>query len=478
MPTVTRCKTNNEIIKFCELISATPDFANSYKQIYTFRNDTPLPVAFFNQKDTAKTQEILESRYFNDSMNYYVTKNSFYGNKRRNEYIFSYDNIVIDCDCHVIDEWGYNIDHQIGALLYLLDNDYEGKFPECNAVRTGRGVQLWIGLESFSGKLGWLYNLLCRYFCNILQTILVENGLFYLTVDMAASTNPCGLVRLPYTINQHRKSFVTELEHRTNTRYSTQELMREFPIPNTDTSTPKENKATQKPENNPEYLPLNKKRTQFIEKIVSEKNGDCTGKRDIMLFLWYNSAVQIMDRQTAYNKMSSLNQKFKEPIPQREINSITQYIDKKGYLRFKTKTFLDWLDIAPIDRVKYSMYSSRDMERQIAKKKKQERNDKIFELRKSGYTIRKIAQELKISKNTVSSVLAKGQETAQELPHGLSTSVVAGERLGNEAGNEAGNESIVAGERLGNEAGNESIVAEERLGQIKNILRRKLGQVT
>ena len=99
------------------------------------------------------------------------------------------------------------------------------------------------------------------------------------------------------------------------------------------------------------------------------------------------------------------------------------------------------------------MYSSRDMERQIAKKKKQERNDKIFELRKSGYTIRKIAQELKISKNTVSSILAK------ELPHGLST-------------------SVVSGERRANEAGNESSVSGERLGEIKNILRRKLGQAT
>ena len=398
--TQTQCR-NGEIIQFCSTIAATPDFSNSYKQIYTFKDGKPIQIAFFNQADTAKMQEIIGSRFFNPQLDYYITKNSFYANKRNNGYIFSFDNIVIDCDWHnQFDEQA--VDHQISALLYFLDNDYAGIFPECNAVRTGRGVQLWIGLESFSSKLPWLYGLLCRYFCDRLQEIIDENGL-ELQVDRTASTNASGLVRLPYTSNHHRKDYTTEVEYRTDVRYSTQELMQVFPID----LNRKNQKIQPKQAKNAEYTPLNQKRMKIIEKMIADKNGDCCGTRDVILFLWYNAAVQLMDRQTATDKLHKLNKAFTEPLRESEVEFIIKYIDSKDYLRFKTSTFYDWLGISQKDRLQYDSTSSREMERQTARDKKQLRNEKILSLRANGLTIREIAEEIGCSKNTVSAVLSK-----------------------------------------------------------------------
>ena len=77
------------------------------------------------------------------------------GGHHSDDELFSIDNIVIDLDVHDADwtlkKYATELDYYTDKLIYIITNDYNGQFPEFNAVRSGRGVQLWIGLVSFFG---------------------------------------------------------------------------------------------------------------------------------------------------------------------------------------------------------------------------------------------------------------------------------------------------------------------------------------
>ena len=79
------------------------------------------------------------------------------------------------------------------------------------AVKTGRGVQLWLRLESCAAvpMFTALYHDICVRLCAELQAVIEKNGIG-LTVDTNASCDATRSVRLPFTHNSKRRDFVTE----------------------------------------------------------------------------------------------------------------------------------------------------------------------------------------------------------------------------------------------------------------------------
>lgn len=411
---------NIEIIEFAKTVAATPNFANSNKQVYMFNSEKkPVLLRCFKQRAEADFDAI-NTIHFAKNHNYYITINSFVGHLRRAEYLFSFDNVVIDIDNHGTQDW-QELDYQIDKLLYLLDNDYEGEFPEVNVVRTGRGVQLWIGLVSFAASLRFIYDWICQYFCDKIDTIIKENNL-QLEVDYKASKDVCRVMRLPYTYNQARYGYKARFEHRTDIRYVFQDLLAEFPIMQTkkDSKKRKQNQKDksgntkgkndkyktqqlsedEKAQNIAAYRGLNCKRLNFIYQLVSKYEGDLEGYRHNILFLAYNSAVQL-NRDNAADKLKALNDKFVEPIPDDEVTAIIDYIDQYGYAMIKNTTFLNWLNAKTEERMQYIGESSRDAERKAARERKEQRNKRIDELKADGKSCAEIAAEVGCSTKTV-----------------------------------------------------------------------------
>lgn len=451
MPTCTQTKAkthdNSDIIAFMDIVSASAPFAYRSKEeqggcrhicVKTFSKDESGKKAdkmrrlvFFHQK-CIEMDERVGSVNFAQNHDYYISKNSFYADRRTKEALFSYDNIVIDLDIHDNNKslkwYEENLDFLINKLIYTLHNDYKGKFPEFNVVRSGRGVQLWIGLDSFSARVEAFrrrYTAVCDYFCQFLAQVIEEdNDLKEFEVDHGASTDATRLARIPYTYNQHRydarthTGYQTRFEHLTDYRYDLDEIQDFILSP---TKKPRKAKITQ----NGDFTALNIKRMRFIEYIVKHTYGDCEGRREVIAWLYYNALIQTTDQTAAEEMLYQLNESFQYPLGDTQIQAIIDEFERKsrnigeinkdgytetGYYTISSTKFLETLQATQEERLQYIGATSRELDRKAAREKKAERNRRITELRAAGKSIRAIAAEIGCSDKTVQTVL---KNTAQ-----------------------------------------------------------------
>lgn len=405
---------NAEITEFLSTIQATQNFSNSYKQIHTlvpYKDEqgreqiARKPLKFAKNTDLSSLSDIKIYK----SHDYYISKNSCYANECRTETLFALDNIVIDIDNHggkgqaAI---GFaQLDYEVDKLLYILDTDYYGKIPEFNAVKTGRGLQLWIGLQSCSSKLIYAYQSVTRSLCELFDKILLENEIL-LYVDVAASVDAARVVRVPSTYNSHRKGFKTSFIKHTDYKYSIEELMEQYASGEIrerkrDDLTRKADCKTNATPIKAEYSNLHRKRCAFIERLIYSAENNI-GRRDKMLFLWYNAAVQIMDREKATERLEQLNAALAQPLRSAELYLIVRYIDKKSSLNVKNSTFAEWLDLSTEERQELCT-SERELSRRNSRNKKVSRDREILRLWSKGLTQQEIAEQVGCSLRTVKS---------------------------------------------------------------------------
>jgi len=332
----TKVHDNNKIIAFVASVLATSEFSNSFKMIETPSGENAKygfkKLAFFKQNDESNMTFWMNSIAFQKNHLYYITKNSYSGIHRTAENLFSLDNIVIDIDNHK--DSPEVVDVEVERLLYFLDSDYNGKLPSYGIVRTGRGVQLWIGLQSVyaSPKLQYRYEQLSRIFCEQIDSIIKENDI-RLEVDIAASIRTNGLVKLPETHNIKRKdgNNLITCERFPLVRYAFQELFEEYTnIQLPDYSKPEEPKKAvsersschalhRKPNTENDYTAYALKGIRFLGQLVETRHGNCDVKRELILFYYHNFAIQVYDKETADTMTSCLNQKFSVPLRESEV---------------------------------------------------------------------------------------------------------------------------------------------------------------
>ena len=114
-------------------------------------------------------------------------------------------------------------------LLYILE-DYENVLPPYTiSVISGRGVQLWWHFKSMSSKLLFIYKIVCKYVCDVLSRIISDNDID-LSVDYAASCNPSGLVRMPFTFNSNNGCYIGDVDVYEDCVYDINDLISEYDI--------------------------------------------------------------------------------------------------------------------------------------------------------------------------------------------------------------------------------------------------------
>ena len=422
-------KKNQDIVDFCHSISATPQSANSFKHIYSMKRserDNPKLMLFYNQSvnlDTGanfRTAQIgfkdIRTITFHTYLDWYITKNSFVGNIRKRENLFSFDNIVIDVDNHSGDIKTRTLNREVEKLIACLKEE-DLDFPEFNAVYTGRGVQIWIGLVSFTArneKMKSLYTTFCEKLCDIVKKAVEYNGL-RLEVDEGASKDMCRFVRLPYTTNTKARK-KARFEKFTDRRYTVDELCNRFNIKIANKDRKKEPVTPKKSGINysMDFTPLLIKRMNFIEKIVANCNGDCVGRREVILHHYFNVCRQLFNDEKATEMTEQLNMQFSDTL---QVSTLMAIFREKIY-SYQSATFLSGINATFEERKLYLNMTSRQSERDKAKKAKEERNQKIVELREKGCTQQQIADTVNCHVDTVANVLKKykpeiKQETAK-----------------------------------------------------------------
>lgn len=327
---------------------------------------------------------------------YYLTSNTTRTGERITDNIFSYNNIVVDIDCHN-DISLYELNDALEECLYRIQRDlYEtGTIPPHNIlVKTGRGMQLWWCIQQIPSELGWLYHHAQKSLILAIKDMLEEySELEYLSVDEGASSNKIGFYRMPATINTKTGTQVQTIVN-TDNRYDVNELTSYF------YENKKEEKAARTPMFDKTFRSLHHQRIDCIRKLAIEKKeeGIKEGYRDSYAWLYYNACYQVYSLKKADEMLDELNSIFPIPLKGNELKAIKRYIQHKGGLRMKQSTFFELLGEEPAIK-------TRAMIRDEKRREKERRNQKIKQLYHEGKTVKEICAIIQISKPTVLKVL-------------------------------------------------------------------------
>lgn len=359
------------------------------------------------------------------SNDYYITKNGIKPySKRCEENLQTLNNICIDIDFHskmnAFDRMCYIDDFVFRIKLDLFNIQPPFNIPKASVlVKSGRGFQLWWHINSASPKLLFLYNNIIDKIAIIIKDFLTEYPDLeqQVEIDVSASKNAVGLCRLVGTWNTHTR---TKVEHEIistqgydinelnkalseHPAYKEYELKKQLQKQVYAKRSQANHKgiATQRKTNS--YQALHLKRLAFI-KWFSQILLDSVGKRDIMLFLAYNSAVMLMPITQAQEYCKQLNQDFSEPL--KKIDYIFQ--QKKIY-KLTNKRFYEMLS-AHDDEIKrfedeykkQSVNLTRNAEIRKRKEQTQQKKDRALHLLKEGMTYKQISADTGLSVATIS----------------------------------------------------------------------------
>ncbi len=376
------------------------------------------------------------------SRNYYITANAMIPFKRRcMDNLLILSNIVIDFDMHERmnqiqrEEITEHLIWRIKRDLFFISEPFGIIVP--NVIhRTGRGVQLWFHINSASSKLLWLYQKLIDNLVLILKEFLSEYPELekYVEIDSAASKNGCGLFRLFDTWNTHTGK-KTEIEILHTESIDLNEFFRklcEHEVIKEKIQKENQNRENyQKKKNNSKsgirpkrqnnsYDALHRKRLAFI-KWWDTQQENSVGKRDIMVYLGYNSAIQIMSQAAAQEWCRDLNAGFSESL--KDIRYIFKEIKQPFKItnaRFYEMLGAEQEDVQRFEKEysKQTVNLTRDAERKKRKVEKDDKKDLARKMLKDGYTYQHIADTVGLSVSTIAR-LSKEREnikTPKEKP--------------------------------------------------------------
>lgn len=341
---------------------------------------------------------------------YYITANPTTRGNRRTDELYSINNIVIDIDCHSHSIDNYDRLQLLEELNFAIKKDLSEQLQPNISVFTGRGLQLWYCLEETAPALSFLYQKAVKGLIDYLQTLYIEYPHFdgILNIDTATSGKLVGYYRYFSSCNTKTGFAVSTTINHSN-RYSLNDIITTLQELNI-TAKNEIHRPTPKPPIvlNDCYKGLNYKRLDCIEWLISTRNAPKGAEnRDLLCFVYYNAGVQLFDRAIAKQRLQNLNQKFKEPLDNNKITDIINYIDNKGYLRFKPDNWYSFINMTKAEvkefnnmRKNKSNYT-RDKNNKM---KKDARNAQIVQLKSIGMTNKAIAEQMGLSPETVGKV--------------------------------------------------------------------------
>ena len=383
-----------------------------------------------SRRNIGELRSFIPEMHISQVRDYYITANAMSGVERANNHVFSLHNIVIDVDLH---EEGVSHYEEAMAFIWRCKRDLwsTGNCPAPNSVVfTGRGVQLWWAIDPISVKVLYYYRRVQSWLMDQLEAMIEEypEDLGFHKIDRLASIKIAGWFRLPLTYNTKTNRRGT-LEIINKKRYKLQELLDKY--------VPKSYRPRLSVVSNGTYkghrphfdfAPLADKDADLVRgcntalsrralqlaKLRAIRNAKVDSEqRDLFNFSVFCSLVDELGSEEALERTSEFNSGFKNPMTERKLKQVLSTAMVKQY-HLTNSWVIETLDISEAEQEEIGLYPSgnryrklkpnhtRDTARSILKS---DRDNKIITLFENGYNKSRIAQMLKIARNTVIRVI-------------------------------------------------------------------------
>lgn len=378
--------------------------------------------------------------------NCYITHNGFTGKRRQIERTRQLNALFFDIDAHGVSQEECIADIQVAAAR-IKEAVKSGVLPNPSLiVDSGRGLHLYYVLErsvpyrfrgdgSINEKGIAYFQKIQEQLADVLDEVLA--GLRHMKVDRAVFDHT-RVARIPGTFNtragrQARLLAFNETCHHLSDLIAYKPASRQSRAPERRIACIKN------------FNPLMTARMNKVVELQAYRKYDCEGTRELMCFVYYNSAVQVYRRDDAKQRLLSFNARFKKPLPTNEIQGIFNAVDSvvnvkggSGHYVLKAQKVADLLGLTEQEMEATQFFASKRMtERMAAKKKTKEkresRNQRIVTLYEQGsMTQQEVALSVGCSLRTVKNVLkeagltrprmaaAKAPAKRQEAPRLLS----------------------------------------------------------
>lgn len=374
---------------------------NGHVVIGASKKDNASIYRFRSISASALQDEIGYLRFKN--MDYYITANSFSGLDRKKENLFALHNIVIDIDHH--GQMFSAIEHynKTEKLIRCI-HEQMGIYQPNTVVKTGRGLQLWYAIESAHKSLEQRYMQLTDMLIDQINNIILQDRELYTyfgCVDAAPCRNTAGFFRLPGSYNTNagcRGTFEIWHEEKINLMKVSCPKIKKF-----------QTEIIPIPKNRDGYV-LAKKRLYAMEELRRIRNlNEEPELRDMMNLVIYCSCAAAYDENELRMIVRKFNAGHQHPVTDRELWQQLSTAEKKKY-KLSNQWIIDGLHITEEEQIqigirKNGSMSGREQERQQARIRKKERNEKIVALALEGYTYKEISQIAGCSEKTVGRVI-------------------------------------------------------------------------
>lgn len=358
---------------------------------------------------------------YSKDYNCYMSLNSFLGKKRTSEALFSRGVIYVDIDDHSTKDLYELMNHkkEVWDILYSCFENGD-LLPPTVLTDTGRGFGMFYILENSIANVPAAKNSLsyCQWIQELLlirvSDILQANNA-PMTVDLAVS-DATRVVRVPGTKNQKSGTpcamrFINSEDGHPK-YFSLNEIkdgcgLEEYML--MDTKAYKFSSKRFFKNINSKYMFLQERCNKLL-KFLSLLRNDCEGRREKLLFVLYNTMLAFMEDE-AEDRIFEYNQRFYNPLPEREVAHIVREGKKKIY-KFTDAYLIDYLEMSEYEantcgyKKKKKITSNK---KAILLAQKSMRNKKILEMAQSAnnYTYDQIADHFHLSIRSIKDILKK-----------------------------------------------------------------------
>ena len=373
--------------------------------------------------DTAIKADAIAAYQFDMVHNYYITHNGFTGKRRVSVRTRQLNALFFDIDFHGASpsECDRLIDMTLGRLHGAIQTD---ELPRPTMILdSGRGVHLFFVLERSipyrfrkSGEVNEpgisFFNHVQAQLADLLDELLADVP--EAKVDRAVF-DFTRVSRIPNTFNtkagRHaRLVFAEEVYHSLSD-------LNAYKV-----ASPAHKSASKKKLDGRavimKYDRLLLSRLNKIVELQEHRNFDCEGSRELMSFVYYNTAAQIYRKEDAWESLLAFNSRFNDPIALSELEGIRTAVSgvrnvkgEVGYYVLSASKVVELLSLTEEEIEATHFFASKRMvERMEAKKKTKAKRDardkRIVELYKKGsMTQQQVADAVGCSARTVYAVL-------------------------------------------------------------------------
>lgn len=351
----------------------------------------------------------------------YISQNTFNQERRKLIYLKELKALYIDIDC-------YNMKMSKEAVKYYLENDLYGQIPIPNMlIDSGRGLYYIIFLENTPAKELPKWKVVEEY----LYSKLKKYGADHKALDATR------VLRVEGSINSKVNSIVKVIDTY-DYQYTLDEIIEHY-IPEIQ----EHKEELQKPKGVKKkgrrkkivslytLASLYYARYEDIIKLVEIRNYNMTGYREITLFLIrYFLSVYYTNDKNALEEIIEINNKFTEPLSEKEVMEATLSAAvgaNENKYKYSNDKLIKLLDITPLEQKemdtiisKSEKYYRNNRERRIKRRNevgltkreqdKQNKLEKIKELKRKKYTNNEIAEIMNMSEKQIKRYMKESRE--------------------------------------------------------------------